>query len=214
MAKHAREAKTMELHEALAHISVIREQMARTEMFRGYRALTVGFSAVMAAAAATLQAVWVTDPLSQGSAYLAIWITTAAICAAVCACEVYRRYRRSPSATARQLTSLAVGQFLPCVAAGALLTVAVFRYAPNEIWLLPSLWAILFGLGMFASFRFLPRCVFWVAAYYLVCGVLCITLPPSRAMSPWTMFGMFGVGQSVTALLLYWNLERNNGQQA
>ena len=40
-----------ELHEALERIAEIRHQMARTEVFRGYRALPVAFSGALAVAA-------------------------------------------------------------------------------------------------------------------------------------------------------------------
>ena len=39
----------MELREALSQISEIRQQMARSEVFRGYRSITVGFSGVLGA---------------------------------------------------------------------------------------------------------------------------------------------------------------------
>ena len=45
----------MELRDALTQISEIREQMARAEVFRGYRSVTVGFSGVVAFVAAALQ---------------------------------------------------------------------------------------------------------------------------------------------------------------
>ena len=42
----------MELREALTQIAEIRQQMARTEVFRGYRAMPVAFGGVVALAAA------------------------------------------------------------------------------------------------------------------------------------------------------------------
>jgi hypothetical protein len=64
----------MELHEALSQISEIRQQMARTEVFRGYRALPVAFSGVLALAAALGQSVWIRDPGEQLTAYLTLWM--------------------------------------------------------------------------------------------------------------------------------------------
>ena len=45
----------MELREALQQISDIRQQMARSEVFRGYRSATVGFSGVLGILAAAFQ---------------------------------------------------------------------------------------------------------------------------------------------------------------
>jgi|GEM_PF-38049 len=47
----------MELRDALTQITEIRLQMARTEVFRGYRAVPAAFSGAVALAAATVQAV-------------------------------------------------------------------------------------------------------------------------------------------------------------
>ena len=52
----------MELRDALTQISEIRHQMARTEVFRGYRALPVAFSGVLAVLAALAQRFWIADP--------------------------------------------------------------------------------------------------------------------------------------------------------
>ena len=52
----------MELREALTQITEIRLQMARTEVFRGYRAVPAAFSGAVALAAATVQAVAIADP--------------------------------------------------------------------------------------------------------------------------------------------------------
>lgn len=52
----------MELRDALTQISEIRSQLARTEVFRGYRAMPVAFSGVLAVAAACFQSALVHDP--------------------------------------------------------------------------------------------------------------------------------------------------------
>ena len=79
--------------------------------------------------------------------------------------------------------------------------------------MLPGLWAVLFSLGLFASRRFLPRGVFLIAGYYLLAGLFCLTLDPrAQALSPWTMGITFGAGQTLTALFLYWTLERGHGR--
>src|SRR3712207_6418475 len=112
----------MELHDALAQISEIRLQMARTELFRGYRAVPVAFSGVLAGAAAVVQALWLPEPTANLSAYLTLWIGTALIAALAAGVEMAYRIARTASPLRREMTWLAVSQFLPCLAAGALLT--------------------------------------------------------------------------------------------
>jgi len=197
----------MNLSEALDQISEIRAHMARTEVFRGYRSLTVGFSGVLAIVAAAVQSVWIPQPLEHLGAYLALWLGVAAVAATGAGVEMWLRTRATQSAIARRLTGLAVEQFLPCVVAGAALTAVIFQRAAEVAWLLPGLWCLLFSLGVFASYRLLPRPVFFVGIFYLVCGVVALMVGQGdAALSPWLMGVSFGGGQLVTAAILYFAL--------
>lgn len=203
----------MELQEALAQVSEIRLQIARSEAFRGYRSATAGFSALLALAAALLQPVFVPAPEHDPGAYLTLWIAAAGVSVAVTAIEMAARCRRSESPINSRTTWMAVEQFLPCVIAGGVLTAVLALYAVDSLWMLPGLWGILFSLGIFASRRLLPRAVIWVAVYYLVCGAVALALAQgSRAFSPWAMGITFGGGQSFAAIVLYVTLERDHGR--
>ncbi len=204
----------MELREALSQINEIRGRMAGAETFRGYRSATVGFSGLMAFAGAGVQAVWIPQPAENVGAYLALWITIAVLSVVVCGAEMAVRCYRAVSPLTRQVTLLAVEQFLPCVVAGGLMTFAMARFAPESLWMLPGLWAIVFSLGVFASCRLLPGPVFWVAAYYLAAGVAALALARQEAaLSPWAMAGTFGVGQLLAGAILFLTLERADGRR-
>lgn len=204
----------MELHEALTQISEIRQQMARTEVFRGYRALPVAFSGVLAVVAATLQASFVPDPSQQVLAYLGLWIGAACLGMGVTGIEMGLRWRAAGSSLRREITWLAVEQFLPCLAAGGLLTIVLVRSAPESLWMLPGLWQIMFSLGVFASSRLLPRATSGVAFFYLASGLLTLSLASGdAAFSPWAMGLPFGVGQFFAAAVLYRTLERHDDSQ-
>jgi hypothetical protein len=201
----------MELREALCQISEIRQQMARSEVFRGYRSMTVGCSGVLALLAAAWQPYFVSSPGSELGRYLSLWIGVAAISAIVAGGEIWWRSRISSSAMARQMTLLAVEQFLPSVVVGALLTLCIYTSAPHVAWMLPGLWSLVFSLGIFASYRLLPRQVFWVGLYYVVCGVGCLLSGQgANELSPWQMGISFGGGQLLAAVILYWTLERSD----
>ena len=201
----------MELREALTQISEIRQQMARTEVFRGYKALPVAFSGILAVLAAIFQAAYLRDPSQQVIAYLSLWIGTAVLGGAVAGVEMVLRSRGPDSSLRREITWLAVEQFMPCLAAGGLLTVVLVRAAPESLWLLPGLWQILFSLGVFASSRLLPRATSGVAFFYLVTGLLTLCLARGEAaFSPWAMGVPFGVGQLFAAAVLYRTLERHD----
>ena len=203
----------MELHEALTQISEIRRQMARTEVFRGYRALPVAVSGILAVSAALAQSVFLPDPASDVGAYLGLWVTTAAVSALSAGTEMWLRSQGAGRATRREITWLAVEQFVPCLAAGGLLTIVLVRAAPESLWMLPGLWQVLFSLGVFASCRLLPKATFGVALFYLLAGLSTLALARGEhAFSPWAMGLPFGLGQWFAAAVLYRTLECRDGQ--
>ena len=174
----------MELRDALTQISEIRQQMAQSQVFRGYRSATTAFSAVVALAASALQARWFPqDSWENLDRSLYIWLAAAALSLLVVGAEMAIRYRRSASALQREVTLMAVEQFAPCLVAGALMTYAMATFAGSSLSMLPGLWALLFSLGVFASRRVLPRGAFLVGAYYLLAGVLCIAMHGRPAAS-------------------------------
>jgi hypothetical protein len=201
----------MDLREAMSQIAEIRQQMARTELFRGYRSLPVAFSGVLAWGASAAQSAWIPDPVRDINSYLVLWLSAAAIGIIAAAVEMALRARNDPR-WAREHTWLAVEQFLPCVLAGGLTTLVIARSPEPIFWVLPGLWSIFFSLGVFASRRLLPRATIAVAFYYLVAGLACLALARGEAaLSPWTMGVSFGGGQLLAALVLYRTLERDHG---
>jgi hypothetical protein len=118
-----------------------------------------------------------------------------------------------PSHT-RAVTWLAVRQFVPCLASGAVVTAAVVRLAPESAWLLPGLWQLFFSQGVFASCRFLPRPVAAIGAFYALAGALSLFIGHGAdALSPWSMALSFGLGQLLSAAILYWTLERRDADE-
>jgi hypothetical protein len=194
-----------DLHKAIGDISSIRMQVARSTEFRGYGPATLAATGLFAMAAAAGQAKWLPDPVNHVPAYLAIWISTAMISAGLIASQMRARTRRIHSGMADEMIRMAAEQFLPSVAAGALLTFVIPRFAPAEVWILPGLWQVTFSLGVFSSCRFLPRPMLAAGAWYLATGLGCIVLAGNRALSPWTMGVAYGVGQLLVAGVLYFN---------
>ena len=201
----------MQLDEALRQISDIRQKMVRSEVFRGYRSVTVGFSGIAGVLAAAVQQQWVASPDAQLGRYLGLWLGVAAASMIVAATEMYWRARRTGSGMARQHTLLAIEQFVPSMVVGALVTVTIVRGAPQVAWMLPGLWALVFGLGVFASARLLPRPVLAVGSYYVLCGCGCLLWGQAEnAFDPRQMGISFGGGQLLGAAILYWTLERTD----
>jgi hypothetical protein len=89
----------------------------------------------------------------------------------------------------------------------------LLRFAPESLWMLPGLWSMFFGLGLFASWRFVPHTIVWVGAFYVAAGAVCLSVAQGdAALAPWSMGVPFGIGQLLTALILYRNQERADEQ--
>jgi hypothetical protein len=201
----------MDLHEALSQISEIRQQVAQTQTFRGYRAAPVAFSGVVAVLAATFQFMLVPDPKNNMPAYLGLWVGAAILSMLVTGLVMYWHCKRSESSLTRPITLLAVGQFLPSVVGGGLVTFVLYQHVAEALWMLPGLWSIFFSLGIFASYRLLPRATFWVGVFYMAAGVACLLFARGDyEFSPWAMGIAFGLGQMISAAVLYWTLERTS----
>jgi hypothetical protein len=194
-----------DLHKALGDISSIRRQVANTTEFRGYGPATLSATGVLAFAAAAFQAVLLPNPAGSPTAYLALWIATAVVCATLTAVQMYTRTRRIHSGLSDEMLHMAVEQFLPAVGAGLLLTLVIALYVPAATWMLPGLWQVVFSLGIFSSCRFLPRPMLSAGAWFLTTGLLCLALGGTRALSPCAMGIPFGAGQLLVAAILYVN---------
>jgi len=195
------------LDKALAEITAIRGQMARASQFRGYGPATFAVTGTLAALCAVGQAIWLVQPAQDMARYLTLWIGAASAAALIVGVEMITRSRRFHSELADDMIRAAIEQFLPVGVAGALLTAVLVWTNPQVIWMLPGLWQILFGVGVFSSLRFLPRSLGLVAAWYLVSGLTCIAFGSgAQSLAPWTMGAGFGVGQWLFAGVLHYSL--------
>ena len=197
-----------ELRQALNEINAIRAQVARGTEFRGYGPLSIACSGLLALVVAAVQAYGMGESGREASMFLSIWVATAAVSVALTTVETIVRARRVHSGFASEMIHAALEQFLPSIAVGVALTAVVTRVAREEIWMLPGLWELLFGLGVFASCRFLPRQMFTVGVWYLIAGLGCLTIASGpRTLMPWEMGIPFGVGQLLVAAVLHYGFE-------
>lgn len=202
----------MDYRNALDQISEIHRHVSQNEVYRGYKSVPVAATGGVAAIAALAQPSLVGDPTTHPGAFAALWLGAAAVNVVITAIGLWTAWRRNDARHQRQ-TARMLGQFAPCVAAGALITIAFLGPAPDAErarWL-PGLWATLCGLGYFASRPNMPRTIGWVALWYMAAGgaLLAWASREGNPLHPWGMGLTFGVGQLCCAITLYWNLERN-----
>ncbi len=185
--------------------------MARTEVFRGYRSVPIALSGLVALSAGAVQPFLSPDPALEFRLWLLLWMGAAVLSVALCSAEMAVRFQRTRSGLERERIRQAVARFLPAVVTGGLLTFVLAELAPESRHLLPGLWAILMGLGIFASLPMLPRATLYVALFYVGAGLLSLALARDmHAFSPLAMGLPFGAGQLSAAAVLYLTLERNH----
>ncbi len=196
-----------EFSRALEQIAEIHEHLAKTEVFRGWRSLPVASSALVGLAAAAWQSAAgrTTDPVT----FTVYWLAVGMIALVIGCAEIVWHYVSHASASDRRRSLQVVGQFLPALVGGAAVTAAVMRVSPSLVTLLPGLWALLFGVAVFAARPFVPRASGWVALYYSIAGLALLwSAPLAGTPSPWAVGGTFGIGQLFAAAALYWSVER------
>ncbi|HEX6002244.1 MAG TPA: hypothetical protein VFZ16_23050 [Hyphomicrobiaceae bacterium] len=193
-----------DLNKALADIGSIRQQLAAGTMFRGFGPAVVAATGLLAAATTIAQSLWLGDPSRHAIEFFAQWTITAVVGVALIGAEMIARTRRHHAGLADAMLHNAVEQSLPAGIAGAATGVVLMLLAPEVLWLLPGLWQIFLGLGIFASVRSLPRAVALAGIWYVAAGVVVLALSSqTQALSPWTMGLPFVVGQMMLGAILH-----------
>ena len=197
----------MDVSRALDQIAEIHGQLAKGEVYRGYRSLPVAISGVIGLLAAALQpsSLGTTDPMG----FVVYWTAIGLAAGFVGTSEIAYNYTVHEDASERRHTRRVVGQFLPSLVGGAAIAVCFTHLNAALVPLLPGLWAICFGIGTFASRPYLPRASGWVALFYYAAGFALLWFAHGpEPLNGWWVGGTFGVGQLLAALVLWWNLER------
>lgn len=192
-----------DLRKALADIGDIRLQLAAGTMFRGFGPAVVALSGLLALTLAAAQTVWLVETSRDPTWFLALWIGLAGVATLLIGLEMRARTRRQHGGLADAMLFNAAEHFIPVGAAGACLAAVFLQFAPDLLWLLPGLWQVLIGIGLFAALRFLPRAVSLAAAFYFVAGLgVIMATSEARTLEPWAMGLPFGLGQLLLAAIL------------
>jgi hypothetical protein len=197
----------MGIEEALEQLEEIHHHVSRSEVYKGYRSVLTALMGLIAFLAAFLQPHFV--KAEQPLSFVYFWVAAAALNASLAATPILYHFIRFESRSERQKTLKAVGQFIPCVLAGAVLTFSMCKASEAFVPFMPALWSILFGMGVHASKPYLPSAIHWMAVFFFGGGLYLLTLAPQGlSLSPWAMGLDFGVGMLLGAAILYFNIER------
>lgn len=161
------------LHDhALESVRVIRDAMERAGSFTavpGLGMIAIGLTAFVAAAAA--------PATETGAGWLTAWVAEGVLAAVISAVTITRKARRLglplSSGPARKF-ALA---FLPSLAAGAVLTVALTAHGLGS--LLPGTWLLLYGTAVTAAGSLSVRVVPLMGAAFMVVGAAALVVAPA-----------------------------------
>jgi hypothetical protein len=159
------------LHDhAIADLRYIRGAMERAGAFTavpGWGGVAMGATAMGAAAVASRQA--------TPERWLAAWLVEAAVAACIGGVAMARKVRREDSPLWAGPGRKFAMAFLPALATGALLTVALAR--AGEMTLLPAVWLLLYGTAVVAGGAFSVRIVPVLGACFWGIGAAALLTP-------------------------------------
>jgi len=193
---------------ALEQLDEIHHRIARSHVYRGWRALPVALSGVAGLVAAWLQPAPASG-IVEPRAWVAYWLGSAIVAFGIGCAHLLRRYLKEESTAEKRRTQEVLSQFLPPLVAGAVVTVGIMRGDPAVAGLLPGLWAACFSLGIFATRPLLTTGATFIAIYYFAAAIALLWWAHALdAQSGWVVGSVFAVGQLAAAAVLYWSLER------
>jgi len=195
-----------DIDSALDDIARLREQLAASSRFQGLAPGVVALTGLFALALGGWQ-------LRATEEDLFVWILLAAICALMIGTEAVVRSRTHHRAMADRMLTTTLNRFLPVATAGAIIGIVILLRAPEHGRLLPGLWQVLMGVGIFSVLSNLPRQMLFAALFYFATGTASLILSANNALSTaWLMMVPFGVGQLfVAGLLLHASREAPHG---
>jgi hypothetical protein len=194
-----------DVESALSLISQIHGQLAKGEVWRGYRPWPTALSGLVGIAAAVAQPTLLASIGGrEWRGFLLLWAGTAALNLVIHAATIVPQHARAGASARRQAGSVLL-QLVPCIVCGLLTTAILGTQGEPAIRLLPGLWALMFGLGLFGSRTYLPRGIGWIGANYFIAGAAMLGLGPhaSTTLMGYAMGATFGVLQLLTAAILF-----------
>jgi len=195
--------------EAFDQIDEIHRQLARSSIYRGYRSFYVALSGILGLAAGLASPAFVETVPSR--VFVGYWVVVSGINLSLCAALMGYRYVVMKSRWERKKTVQVLNQFVPMLVAGLMVTLSLFYIGEHTLALLPGIWALLFGMGLFSLRPYLPDRIMACALYYFAAaGVLFWMAYSAPRLLSLGMGITFGAGQLLSAAVLYWSIEKND----
>ena len=166
-----REEEPPALHDrAMDNLRFIRETMERASAFTavpGWGQVAIGLTAMFAALVASQQTTF--------GAWFAVWMTEAAVSAAIAGWTMYRKAHASDTSLLSRPGRKLIINLSPPMLVGAVLTVVFYRAGLQAQ--LPGLWLLLYGTGVVTGGAFSVRPVPFMGLCFMFLGAGALFLP-------------------------------------
>ena len=173
---------------AIESLEFIRTTMARSAPFTavsGAGGIAMGVLALVAAAFARSS--------SSNEQWLTVWVACAAVAVPVGFVLMRAKARRHDLALWSAAGRRFAQGFVPAIAAGAVLTLALVR--AGAVDLVPAVWLLLYGAGVLAGSSSSVPVLAWLAVLFMVLGVVSLfTSPALRDLWLAAGFGALQIG--------------------
>src|SRR3972149_2923192 len=169
-------SRMTELDRALNQISEIHRHLAHSEVYRGFRSVPIAMSGAVGLLGGLFQERALGSSPGWNSVYY--WSGIAGVELVVALSGIVVNYWKTEEASDRRRTQHVLGQFLPSLSAGLLLTIALYSRETTWVPILPGVWTIVFSLGIFSARPYLPNNIGWLALGYLIAGCVLLLMAP------------------------------------
>jgi hypothetical protein len=198
--------------DAMNKISEIYSQLSKTGVYRGYKPHVIAFSGIISIIAAILKPYLILTQTSMN--FIIYWVIIAVINLTICTLMILYQYFFKENQFERQKTLIIMIQFIPMIIAGGIATIFLSYNDGTSILLLPGIWAILFGMGIFNVRPYLTNLTIIAAIFYFISSIVLFYLKFYHVNLLSIGMGLtFGIGQLLSAFILYWSIEKNNHEK-
>ncbi len=194
------------IHNALAQVRELKMWVLNAQRFTGYSGRFRALGGTIALFAPFLMSAnWYPKTTV---AHLAGWgfVFLCAVLSNFLALLYWFLFHSEPKRDLRRL--MPTIDVLPPLIVGGILTGALILNKQYD--LLFGTWMCLFGLANLSSRRTLPKALWPLGFFYIVCGIICFLVPWIKLTNPWPMGIVFGLGEWVGGFIFYQNRISND----
>lgn len=198
------------IHHALEQVRDLQQKILEKQRFKGYSGRARAICGVAALIAAFIMSSSLYDPPAGyvNRAYALSWGLVALFGVMINFGALIHWFMFDPSVNRDIRRLKPTLDALPPILVGAVLTIVLLHSNLHQY--LFGTWMCLFGLANLASRHVLPKRIWMVGTYYILCGTVCLLYASETAFTnPWPMGIVFFIGEWAGGIILHFGDTRN-----